>query len=116
MNYFTSYIYFIIGIKIIFILLSITHIYLKVKGEADTDLDKNIIYWKERIEFVFIILMALLLIYVFNPRIPHTNLLNYEVKLLFYLFGIILIITSDWGIFIRESKWFKYLQSSVGGK
>ena len=116
MNYFSAYIYSIIGIKVIFILLSITHIYLKVKGEADTDLDKNIIYWKERIEFVFIILMAILLIYVFNPRMPHTNLLNYEVKLLFYLFGIILIITADWGIFIHESKWFKYVQSSVGEK
>ena len=116
MNYFTTYIYSIIGIKVIFILLAIAHIYFKIKGEAGSDLDKKILYWKERIEFVFIILMAILLIYIFNPRMPHTNLLNFEVKLLFYLFGFILLITADWRIFFKESKWFKYLQQAVGKK
>ena len=33
MNYFSAYIYSIIGIKVIFILLALTHIYLKLKGE-----------------------------------------------------------------------------------
>jgi hypothetical protein len=116
MNYFSAYIYSIIGIKFIFILMAVTHIILKIKGELGSDLDNKILYWKERIEFVFIILMAILLIYIFNPRMPHTNLLNFEVKLLFYLFGFILIITADWGVFFHESKWFKYLQQAVGKK
>jgi hypothetical protein len=116
MNYFSAYIYSIIGVKLIFILLAITHIFLKIKGEMGSELDKKIIYWKERIEFVFIILMAFLLIYIFNPRLPHTNLLNFEVKLLIYLFGIILVISADWKLFFHESKWFKYLQQSVGEK
>ena len=114
MNYFSAYIYSIIGIKLIFILLAITHIYLKVKHQKGSELDNKIIFWKERIEFLFIILMALLLIYIFNPRISHTNLLNFEVKLLFYLFGFILLITAEWKIFFHESKWLKYLQQAFG--
>ena len=116
MNYFSAYIYSIIGIKLMFILLAITHIILKIKGKIGSDLDNKILYLKERIEFLFIILMAILLVYIFNPRMPHTNLLNFEVKLLFYLFGFILIITANWEIFFHESKWFKYLQNVVGKK
>ena len=56
------------NIKIGFILMAVTHIYLKAKGETETDLDKKIVYWKERFEFVFVLLMAILLIYLFNPR------------------------------------------------
>jgi hypothetical protein len=114
MNYFTAYIYSIIGIKLIFILLAITHIYFKIKGQIGSDLDNKIMYWKERIEFIFIIFMAILLIYIFNPRIPHINLLNYEVKLLIYLFGFILLITADWQAFFHETKWFQYLQQAIG--
>ena len=116
MNYFTSYIYSIIGIKFIFILLAITHIYLKIKGEAGSELDETIVYWKERIEFVFVILMAILLIYVFNPRKSHINLLTREIQILLYLFGFILLITANWKTFFHESKWFKYLQQSLGEK
>lgn len=114
MNYFSAYIYSIIGIKVIFILLAVTHIYLKVKGQIGSDLDNKIIFWKERIEFIFVFLMALLLIYIFNPRMPHTNLLNFEVKLLIYLFGFILLITAEWKIFFHKSEWFKYLQQAIG--
>jgi len=110
------YIYFIIFIKIIFILLAITHIYLKIKGETGSDLDETIVYWKERIEFLFVILMALLLIYVFNPRKSHINLLNKEIQILLYLFGFILLITANWDTFLHESKWFKYLQQILGDK
>jgi ABC-type dipeptide/oligopeptide/nickel transport system permease subunit len=116
MNYFTSYIYFIIGIKIIFILLAISHIYFKIKGEAGSDVDEVIVYWKERLEFVFVVLMAILLIYIFNPRKSHINLLNKEIQILLYLFGFILLITANWQTFFHESKWFKYLQETVGKK
>ena len=114
MNYFNAYIYSIIGIKIIFIFLTITHIYLKMKGESGSDLDENIVYWKERIEFVVVILMALLLIYVFNPRKSHINLLTKEIQILLYLFGFILLITAKWDAFFHESKWFQYLQQTLG--
>lgn len=116
MNYFSMYIYSIIGVKLIFILLAITHIYFKIKGQIGSELDNKIIFLKEKIEFIFVILMAILLIYIFNPRISHTNLLNFEVKLLFYLFGFILLITANWELFFHETKWFRYLQQSIGEK
>lgn len=114
MNKYDLYIYLIFAIKLCFISMSLTHIYLKVKGESDSDLDKKIFYWKERFEFIFILLMAILLIYLFNPRIDRNVMINGETKLLLYLFGFVLLITANWETFFHESKWFQYLQKSVG--
>jgi hypothetical protein len=94
--------------------MSITHIYLKVKGETDSDLDKKVFYWKERFEFIFILLMAILLIYLFNPRMERNVIINGETKLLLYLFGVVLLITANWDTFFHEAEWFQYLQKSVG--
>ena len=107
------YINLIFLIKICFILMAVTHIYLKVKGEENSDLDKNIVYWKERFEFIFVFLMALLLIYLFNPRKPIV-VINGEMKILLFLFGFILLITAKWNTFFQESKWFGTLQKIVG--
>jgi len=108
------FIYLIFAVKICFISVSISHVYLKVKGKTDSDLDKKFIYWKERFEFIFILLMAILLIYLFNPRMERNVIINGETKLLLYLFGIVLLITANWETFFHESKWFQYLQKSVG--
>jgi len=116
MNYFHTYIYLIIFIKVIFVLLSISHILLNVKGQKESKLDKNIVYWKERCEFIFILLMSLLLIYLFNPRHNRNMVIDNETKILLYLFGLILIITADWGVFFKEAKWFKQLQGIIGDK
>jgi hypothetical protein len=114
MNYYKSYIFLIIAIKIGFLLMALTHVYLKISGKEGSELDKNIVYWKERIEFIFIILMSILLIYLFNPRYNNLIKIDNETKILLYLFGIILLITADWKVFLKESKWFEYLQQIVG--
>jgi hypothetical protein len=108
MTVYDYYIYLIFFVKIIFILLAITHIYLK--NTDNTDLDKNILYWKERVEFIFICLMSVLLIYIFNPRLNKEFIINSETRLLLFLFGFILVITAKWDIFIEESKWFTNLK------
>ena len=110
MNTFNIFIGIIFVIKIIFIMLAITHVYLKIKGDEKSKFGKNIAFWKKRTEFIFILLMAILLIYLFNPISNKTNLIDKESKILLYLFGIILLITSKWSEFIHESKWFKYIQ------
>jgi hypothetical protein len=112
MEYLKAYIYLIFAVKILFIILAITHIYLKNKGNTDEDLDKNIVYWKERVEFIFILLMSLLLIYLFNPS--HNRNINKETKLLLYLFGFVLIITANWTEFLDEKKWFTNVQDIFG--
>jgi hypothetical protein len=111
---YTIYINFIILLKLIFVCLAITHLYLKIKHRTDSDLDKQIIYYKERAEIIFVALMSGLLIFLFNPIIDNrTNFLNKETKLILYLFGIVLLITANWGIFFEESEYFKRIQSIV---
>jgi len=38
--------------------------------------------------------------------------MNSEVKLLFYLFGWITLVTADWTVFFKEAPWFQALSSS----
>lgn len=108
------YITFIFLIKVGFILMALTHIYLKAKGDEKSDLDKKVLYWKERFEFIFIATMALLLIYLFNPRRNRAALIDYETSLLLYLFGFVLIITAKWELFFKESSLMKQIQKTVG--
>lgn len=110
MKTFDIFISIIFVIKIIFTMLAITYLYLKTKGDENSKLYKNIAFWKKKTEFIFILLMAILLIYLFNPRADKINLIDKESKLLLYLFGILLLVTSKWSEFIHELKWFKYLQ------
>ena len=113
MEKFDIYIIFIIFIKVGFVILAITHLYLKLKHKEHSEIDKKIVFWKERLEFVFIILMALLLIYLFNPRNDRSILITHETKILLYLFGFILLITANWKDFFNESPTFKMLQKIV---
>jgi hypothetical protein len=114
MDKYTIFIYLIFVIKLGFILMALTHIYLKIKRESNSDLDNKIIYWKERFEFVFVLLMSALLIYLFNPSKDRGILIDGETKILLYLFGFVLLITANWGEFFHEAKWFNYIQESVG--
>jgi hypothetical protein len=40
-----------------FVILALTHLYLKIKGKNDSETDKLVLYWKQRFEFVFIALL-----------------------------------------------------------
>ena len=110
MDYYTIYIYVIFLIKIIFIILASTHLYLQFKNETNSELDKQVLFWRERTEFIFIALMAVLLIYLFNPRKNRMVMINNETQMLLFLFGVVLIITADWKIFFKESNIFKKIQ------
>ena len=110
---FDVFVTFIIVVKVCFILLAIAHAYLKSTHKENSPLDKKIVALKEKIEFVFVSLMAALLIYVFNPRYNHLSMLTYETKLLFYLFGAILLITAKWEDFFKMPNAFKEIQRIV---
>ena len=113
MSLFNKYVSLTILIKFLFVILAISHLYLKVKGKADSETDKKIEFWKKRVEFIFIILMSLMLIYLFNPRANRYSNLDFETRLLLYLFGFILLITANWGVFIKENPLFKQFQGVV---
>ena len=80
---------------------------------GDKAVDEQILYWKNRIDFIFNITMAILLFFIFNPFYDNIYLIDKETKLLFYLFGIILIITAKWNTFIQESRFYDLIQSEL---
>ena len=107
------FVFFIIFIKIVFILTAIGHIILThVSKKTDTtnSIDSKLMLWKERTEFIFIICMSILLIYYFRPG--HLKPINSETALLFFLFGWILIITAKWNDFITGVKWYSAISQS----
>jgi hypothetical protein len=116
MNKYNFFIFFIIFLKIVFISLSLISIYLKrkTKEKPETQEDSKLIiqidYWEMRFEFIFNIMMSILLIYVFNPNSNNLYLITNETKFLLYLFGVILIIKSNWSEFFNEFSWFSTLQ------
>jgi hypothetical protein len=108
--------FFIIFIKIVFILAAIlyfalTHFHvLQISDKTRMALGTKFAYWKERTEFIFTICMSVLLIYYFRPASRHP--VNNETSLLFFLFGIILIFTAKWDLFVTEAPWYKTIVSS----
>ena len=112
MNIYNIYIYFIIFIKITFIILSLDTIILKKKHEDNTDKYTKFMFWKSRVEFMFITSMALLLILLFNPY-NKKNCVDNETRILLFLFGIILIITSKWSLFFETSPIFDDFQLAL---
>ena len=121
-----KYITFIFIIKIIFIILAIVNLYLKKqipleekeKQEKQSDKIKKQIETQQKIEMLkthvellFNFLIALLIIYIFNPRENRLYLINYEAKVLFFLFGIILIFTANWKQIFKESPLVIYIQN-----
>lgn len=110
MKSFDRYITLIFIIKICFAFFGISHLYLKFIHKEYTDIDKKVLYWKDIFQFIFILLMSCLLIYLFNPLIDNRAMIDKETKTLLYLFGFILIITAKWDMFFEEDQWFKDIQ------
>ena len=106
-------IYFIVSVKVIFIILSLLYLYYERKG--DVKKADEIEYWRTRAEFIFTASMALLLIYLFYPKGKSgVIVLDSQARMLLYLFGWVLLITADWKQYINQSKWFTYIQGIVG--
>lgn len=114
MDGYDLYIYSVFMCKLIMVISAITFRIIehtKINHEFKSYI-KNI---KNIFEFLFEFMMALLLIYIFNPR--SMNFINYETRLLLFLLGIILLITANYGIFFTETKHtilFKKIQSLFG--
>lgn len=107
------FVFFIILVKIVFIISAIGHLILSHSTSSKAaSLDPKLVYWKQRTEFVFTISMALLLIYHFNPRLSGKPI-GKETSILFFLFGWILILTADWNLFVHEAPWYKKIASNL---
>lgn len=104
MDLFNIGITIIIIVKVIFISLAISKVYFKHKEPNNKKRLNNLEFWKNRLEFIFIALMSVLLIYLFNPRVNRINMIDTETRILLYLFGFILLLTADWSQFLSDSK------------
>lgn len=114
----TICIYIIIFMKVVFIIASLGHIvftHYNKDSEMSKMLNTKFNYWKKRTEFMFVILMSILMIFIFSPWKNNKKYITKEMTILFYLFGFILIITADWNLFITEAKWYKTIKNSITG-
>ena len=107
------FIVFIVIIKIIFVISAVAHIFMSHahNQKLKDGVDPKLVLLKERTEFVFIISMAILLIYHFIPG--KNKEITEESALLFFLFGIVLLITAKWSLFITEAPWYKRIIQSL---
>jgi hypothetical protein len=108
---FLIFIWFVIIIKVIFVITIVFHIYFsKVDNSESVEkniIDSHVVYWKGRTEFIFQACMSVLLIILFNPWHNNKKYITREVNLMLYIFGFILLITADWGSFIHQAKWYQ---------
>ena len=89
-------------LKIAIIVLWILDIYLKYTPPQDRFLDiLKEEFWAERVSSLFEILIAFLLIYLFNPLRHHP--IKKMTKITLFLFGIMTILRTNWSKFIGES-------------
>ena len=107
---FYYFIYFIILVKGLFLFFVVWNLYLKKKhgrgggsSGGETKLEKKISYYKNMTENIFIVLVSLLLIYLFNPYHDNKYLDDKYVKILFFIYGILMLVTFDWSEFARFS-------------
>ena len=110
------YIMFIIFIKVVFGLSTLADLYLtKISKTPHSLLDEKFLFWRERTEFIFIASVSSILIIVFNPFYKAPIELSFEMKVLFFVLGFILLTTADWGLFIKNTP-FLALDKKKQGK
>lgn len=109
-------IYFVIGIKVFFYLSAIGTVlfeHYKPDSEISQKLYTFFSYWREKTEFIYFISMAILLIIIFNPSYQNKKYINKEMGILFWLFGFIIIVTSDWATHYQDAmKWYRMIGKS----
>lgn len=108
MNYEYDYEIILLILKIVIIVLWILDIYLQYIPPKDRVLDiLQEEFWSKRISFLFEMLIAFLLIYLFNPFYPRP--ITKTTKLTLFTFGILTILRANWLKFISDSPLIKYL-------
>jgi hypothetical protein len=108
MNYEYDFEIILLILKIVIIILWILDIYLKYTPSNyrffDTQKEE---YWAERVSFLFEMLIAVFLIYLFNPFYPRT--LTKMTKLTLFTFGIMTILRANWSKFMDDFPLIKLL-------
>ena len=135
--YYNFFIFYIFSIKIMFVLCSSIEMYyqwknrkLEKREKKETKQTKetkeneeykkniqwinNLDYWKKRFEFIYIMCMSFLLIYLFYPYRKALPFITNETRYLIFLFAFILITNANWGLFFKEPSLLIELQEHIG--
>lgn len=102
MNLYNILIYVTFFVKVSFLFTLIYLRYVKTKQPKNMILQAKLTTIKEQLDFVFIWLMSLILIINFNPYVKFIQI-DPETKLLFFLYGIIMIFTANYTFFESNS-------------
>jgi hypothetical protein len=106
-NIYLLFLFYIIFLKIVFLIASTGDFYLKFFDKNQhPDIEKKFKYWEERTEFLFVACMSALLLIMFFPHHRTEWKLNKEERLMLYLFGWILLYTANWKLFIDDAAWY----------
>ena len=114
MNHYNYFIIFVIAINFLFVILSTLLFFINKYGN-ETDTEGKLLYWKERVEFIFIVNMSIILLYLFYTFREKPIAIDKESQILLFVYGILILLTAKWDLFISESKWFYNLQRIFGG-
>lgn len=100
-----KFIYLVIFFKIIFLLCLVFHVFFITLGKNSkyVQYDDELVKLVHQSDFVFKVLMAILIIFIFYPWSNNIEYINNRIKVLFYVFGFILLLTADWNTFFKES-------------
>ena len=97
------YIVFIFIVKILYAITAAMAFYLSHTKKNEGVVYEDTVYWRDRFEFIFVACMSTLIIYFFNPRNKKPVEFDFETKLLFFIFGWIVLIKANWQVFFGES-------------
>ena len=102
-SYYDYFIYIILFVKLIYFICLFSLIYMKyIKKDMDDKYILIIDFMKNRFEFIFLMLIAILLIIIFNPFIKKTVKINNITKTLIFLYAIIIILNFIWIRFMNN--------------
>lgn len=111
------FVLFIILVKMVYSIAYYGHLIISNTSDELTEkYDEDILYWKHVTEFIFVICMSVLLIYHFYPdhgTIQRPIMVDKETRLLFLLYGIILIFTADWTVFFDKDSYFVRILNKI---
>jgi hypothetical protein len=116
-NYYQYFLRLIIFVKVLYIALAIYSVYVSKFESKDTKKIEELTFFKKRLEILFKGLMALLLIYLFNPifNTKDNIILDSETRLFLFAFGVLIFLTADWeGIIKNIPKSFQLIQEITG--
>jgi len=86
-------IYFVILVKVIFVFFSILY---RISVKKNSSRKTQLLFWKNKVEFIYTFLMSLILIYIFYPWNENMRFLTPKLCHLIFLYGIIGIFTAQW--------------------